>query len=389
MVPNWPVYFGSYVVPPGVRGIMLQLGIVGFPQSGKSTLLAGLIEGRQPTRLGKGGAAMHAAVVKVPDPRLDHLGALYPDRKRVYAEVEYVDFPYASLGQRDRSAEAAWIGSLRTVDALVAVVRAFDDQSDAPPPVADSLAGPLANVADLQLELVLADLPLVERRLGRLKADLGRATRDERRGLMQEQSLLLQLQTQFEAEVPLRTLDLDDESWRRLRGFRFLSAKSLLYVLNIGEQQLGERAGLEAEFARRVAGPGTAGLALCAQMELELAALAEPDRQPFMEDLGLSELAAGRVIRASYQVCGLSTFFTIGDDEVRAWSVPTGTLAPQAAGLVHTDMERGFIRAEAISFEALAAAGDMAAARRQGLLRQEGRTYGVNDGDVLHFLFSR
>ena len=362
---------------------MLRLGIIGFPQSGKSTLLEGLTEGRQPTRLGGGGAAMHAAVVKVPDRRLDHLGALYPDRKRVYAEVEYVDFPYASLGQRDRSAEAAWIGSLRTVDALVAVVRAFDDRS------VDRLAGPLAIVADLQLELVLADLPLVERRLERLKKDLGRATRDERRSLMQEQSTLLQLQTQFEAEVPLRTLGLDDDSWRRLRGFQFLSAKPLLFVLNIGEQQLGESADLNAEFAEHVAGPGTAGLALCAQMELELAALAEPDRQPFMEYLGLSELAAGRVIRASYQVCGLSTFFTIGDDEVRAWSVPTGTLAPQAAGLVHSDMERGFIRAEVISFEALAAAGDMAAARRQGLLRQEGRTYGVNDGDVLHFLFSR
>ena len=120
---------------------------------------------------------------------------------------------------------------------------------------------------------------------------------------------------------------------------------------------MGERAGIEAEFARRVAGPGTAGLALCAQMELELAALAEPDRQPFMEDLGLSELAAGRVIRASYQVCGLSTFFTVGDDEVRAWSVPTGTLAPQAAGLVHTDMERGFIRAEAVSFEGTGRSG--------------------------------
>ena len=362
---------------------MLRLGIVGFPQSGKSTLLEGLTEGRQPTRLGGGGAAMHAAVVKVPDRRLDQLGTFYPDRKRVYAEVEYVDFPYASLGQRDRSAEAAWIGSLRTVDALVAVVRVFDDRS------ADHLAGPLAIVADLQLELVLADLPLVERRLERLKADLGRATPDERRSLTQEQGTLLQLQTQFEAEVPLRTLGLDDDSWRRLRGFQFLSAKPLLFVLNIGEQQLGESADLNAEFAEHVAGPGTAGLALCAQMELELAALAEPDRQPFMEDLGLSELAAGRVIRASYQVCGLSTFFTIGDDEVRAWSVPTGTLAPQAAGLVHTDMERGFIRAEVIAFEALAAVGDMAAARRQGLLRQEGRAYGVNDGDVLHFLFSR
>ncbi len=362
---------------------MLQLGIVGFPQSGRTTLLAGLTGGRQPTRLGGGGAAMHAAIVKVPDPRLDHLGTLYPDRKRVYAEVEYVDFPYASLGQRDQSTEAAWIGSLRTVDALVAVVRAFDDRS------ADGLAGPLANVADLQLELVLADLPLVERRLARLKTDLGRATRDERRSLTQEQSLLRQLQTQLEAEVPLRALGLDEDSRRRLRGFQFLSAKPLLYVLNIGEQQLGENADLEAAFARRVAGPGTAGLALCAQMELELAALSEPDRQPFMDDLGLSELAAGRVIRTSYQVCGLSTFFTVGDDEVRAWSVPTGTLAPQAAGLVHTDMERGFIRAEVISFEALAAAGDMAAARRQGLLRQEGRTYGINDGDVLHFLFSR
>ena len=358
---------------------MLQLGIVGFPQSGKSTLLAALIGGRQPTRLGGGGAAMHAAIVKVPDRRLDHLGTLYPDRKRVYAEVEYVDFPYASLGQRDRSAEAAWIGSLRTVDALVAVVRVSDDGS----------TDPLAAVADLQLELVLADLPLVERRLARLRTDLGRASRQERRSLAQEQSVLLQLQTKLEAEVPLRTLDLDDESWRRLRGFRFLSAKPLLYVLNLGEDQLGEQADREAEFAGGVAGPGAAGLALCAQMELELAALAAPDRQPFMEDLGLTELAAGRVIRASYQVCGLRTFFTIGDDEVRAWSLPAGTLAPHAAGLVHSDMERGFIRAEVIAYETLAAAGDMAAARRRGLLRQEGRTYTINDGDVLHFLFSR
>ncbi|MAG35583.1 MAG: redox-regulated ATPase YchF [Dehalococcoidia bacterium] len=364
---------------------MLQLGIVGFPQSGKTTLLAGLTGGRQPALLGGRGPAMHAAVVKVPDHRLDHLGAMYPDRKRVHAEVEYVDFPYASLGQGDHSAEAVWIGSLRTVDALVAVVRTFDARH----PTDDSFADLMAEVEGIQLELVLADLPLVERRLERLETELGRTTPDERTVLAQEQSTLIPIQTQLEASVPLRALDLDDDIRRRLRGFQFLSAKPILLVVNIGEQQLGKSGAIETEFVRGVAGPGTAGLALCAQMEMELAALAEPDRRPFMEDFGISELAAGRVIRASYQVCGLRTFFTVGDEEVRAWSVPTGTLAPQAAGLVHTDMEKGFIRAEVVSFDTLFAEGDMAAARRQGLLRQEGRSYAVSDGDVVHFLFSR
>ena len=169
-------------------------------------------------------------------------------------------------------------------------------------------------------------------------------------------------------------------------GFGFSARKPLLYVLNIGEQQLGERAGLETEFARRVAGPGTAGLALCAQMELELAALAAPDRQPFMEDLGLSELAAGRVIPASYQVCGLSTFFTVGDDDECGLGacLPVRSRRKRLDSCIPTWSAALFER-RWFPLNALAAAGDMAAARRQGLLRQEGRTYGVNDGDVLHF----
>ena len=367
---------------------MLRLGITGLQLSGKSTVFAALTGGRQPAQLGGAGRgpAMHVAVVKVPDLRLEQLGRMNPGRKLVSAEVEYVDFPYASLGRRGRE-EAAWIGSLRTVDALVVVVRAFSSERV----LHEETSEPLADTESIELELIVNDLPIIEQRLQRLALDLGRARASERGPLSREQSMLVQVQMQLEANVPVRAMSLDVETERLLRGFQLLSAKPLLVVLNVGEEELSQVASLEQELASAIGEhAGASVLAICGQLEMELVQLADDsERQAFLDDLGITELAAHRAIRASYHLCGLRSFFTIGDDEIRAWTVPSGSLAPQAAGAVHTDMQKGFIRAETVSFEALAGAGDMAAARRQGFLRQEGRSYAVADGDVIHFLFSR
>jgi GTP-binding protein YchF len=363
----------------------MQLGIIGLPFSGKTTVFRALTGGQAPLAAGGGhGQETHVAVVKVPDTRVDRLAAMFRPRKVTHAEVTYVDFPGAGFGSRDKG-EAAWVGTLRTMDALLQVVRAFEDATVPH----DGPIDPVADAEKVQLELILADLGIVERRLQRLEADLKRTRAGERAPLEAEMEFFHRLQAALEAGTPIRDLELSDEQERAIRGYQFLSRKPVLLAINLGEDQLAQAPQIEARVAGAYPHRHTAVASLCAKLEMELAQLEPDDARSFMADLGITELAAGRVIRRSYELTGLISFFTAGDEEVRAWAVPRGTRAPQAAGVVHSDMEKGFIRAEVVAFDDLMAAGSMAEARKRGLLRQEGRNYVVQDGDVLHILFSR
>jgi GTP-binding protein YchF len=363
----------------------MQLGIVGLPQSGKTSVFNALTGDAAPASAGSGyGQETHVAVVKVPDERLGVLTAMFSPRKTTPAEVQYTDFPGIGFGSKDR-AEAAWVGQLRTVDALLHVVRAFGAENVPHEGPVD----PAGDAARVQLDMAVSDLAIVERRLQRLDADLRRTRTAERGPIEAEIALFQRFQRALEEGTPIRDLELSPEEARDIRGYQFLTGKPVLLVLNLGEDQLGSAEALEAELSDANSHRKTAVASLCAQLEMELAQLTPEDAETFMADLGITELAAGKLIRRSYDLTGLISFLTAGEDEVRAWPIPRGTRAPQAAGEIHTDLERGFIRAEVVAYDDLVAAGSMAEARRRGLLRQEGRTYVVLDGDVLNILFSR
>ena len=362
----------------------MQLGIVGLPQSGKTTVFNALTRGEAPVAAGSYGQETHVAVVKVPDARLDVLTEMFSPRKTTPAEVQYTDFPGAGFGSKDRS-EAAWVGQLRTVDALLLVVRAFPDESVPHEGPVD----PAADAAAVQLETIVSDLSIIERRLQRLESDLRRTRTGERAPLEAEAALLQRFQTELEAGTPLRDLELSEDEARSVRGYQFLSLKPLLIVLNLDENQLAAAPALQGAVAAANPHRKMAVASLCGKLEMELAQLEPDDAGVFMADMGIEELAAGRIIRESYDLTGLISFLTAGEDECRAWPVLRGTRAPGAAGAIHTDLEKGFIRAEVVAYADLVECGGLAEARKRGLLRQEGRNYVVQDGDVINILFSK
>jgi GTP-binding protein YchF len=363
----------------------MRLGIIGLPQSGKTTVFNALTGGAAPVASSGGyGQDTHVAVVKVPDERVDRLTEMFNPKKTTYSEVQYTDFPGAGFGSRDKG-EAAWVGALRTVDALVTVIRAFENASVPREEPVD----PIADAEKIHLELVLSDLALVERRIQRLEQDLKKTKSAERAPVEAEIELFQRFQSQLEAGIPLRDVDMSEDQERAIRGFQFLSLKPQLLVLNLGEGELPGASAAEEKLRAAQPHKQTAVASLAGQLEMEIAQLPPEDASAFMQDLGISELAAGKIIGRSYDLTGLISFLTSGEDEVRAWPIVRGTKAPQAAGTIHTDLEKGFIRAETVAYDDLIAAGSMAEARKRGQLRQEGRTYTVKDGDILNILFSR
>lgn len=366
----------------------MRLGIIGLPQSGKTTIFNALTGGEAPVATGSGyGQDTHVAVVKVPDIRLNRLTEMFSPRKTTPAEVEYTDFPGVGFGSRDTK-EAAWVGALRTVDALVQVVQAFENAAVP----REGAVDPVGDAERVHLELIISDLGVVERRLQRLDSDLKRTKISDRAPIEAEIDLFKRFQTQLEAGIPIRDIELTGDDERTIRGYQFLSGKPVLLVLNVGEGQLGDEAASaarEAQLAAVYPHRNTAVASLCGKLEMEIAQLAPDDAATFLVDLGIAEPAAGKIIRRSYDLTGLISFLTAGEDEVRAWPIPRGTKAPPAAGVIHSDLEKGFIRAEVVAYEDLIACGSLAEARKRGLLRQEGRNYTVVDGDVMNILFSR
>ena len=358
----------------------MKAGIIGLPSTGKSTLFS-LLTGA-PAPLPGGRPEPRVGIARVPDPRVDALAEMYRPRKKTPATVEYVDMPGVAKGE---GAALVDLPALRGVDALVHVVRAFP--SDVVPHPEGSI-DPLRDARMLELELILADLGTVERRLERLDANIKKANRAED---VSERALFLKLKEALESERPLRDLALEDDERRRVRGYALLSEKPLLLVVNMGEDQV-RQAGEALESTGLVAfaaeGPARAVCAVSAPIEAEMAQLSPEDAAAFREDLGLRVPGLERVIRTSYELLGLVSFLTAGEDECRAWTIRRGTRAQAAAGEVHSDIERGFIRAEVVAFDDLMRAGSLAACREAGTLRLEGKDYVVRDGDVINFRFN-
>jgi GTP-binding protein YchF len=358
---------------------MLRAGVIGFPSSGKTALFQLLTSAREAPRPG-GKQEANVGVSRVPDDRLDRLTALFKPKKHVPATVEFADMGGVPAG-KSGAAALLDVAAFRNADALLHVVRMFRDPSV---PHAAGSVDPARDVRTMEDEVILADLGVVERRLERLEKDLKKQANPE---LKKEQEILQVCRTALEAGKPLRDLALPPDDLRRLRGFQFLSSKPLLLVLNLDEADLphADRAVALAGIQEFLTGPNTRAVPICAKIELEIAQLDPADAAAFMADLGLKESGLDRVIRASYDLLGYISFFTVGEDENRAWSIPRGTNAQNAAGEIHSDIQRGFIRAEVCRYEDLLKRGSIAACRDHAELRLEGKEYIVLDGDVINF----
>jgi GTP-binding protein YchF len=347
----------------------MKIGLVGFPRSGKTTLFNLLTGASAATSRFEGGRAeLHTGIARVPDERVDRLSALFTPKKTTFATFEVVDLAGIAKGER----AGLDTREFRAADALLHVVRAFEAR----------------DIGDLEMELLLADLEVVERRLARLEVSI-RKRRTEAE--VAEQALLERLKRELEAERPLRAVGLTPEEARITRGFTFLSEKPILHCVNLHEKALadGERVVETFGLAEAAARPRTGVGWVSAVIEAEVAQLVGDERGAFLADLGLREPAINRVLRDCYALLGLISFFTVGEDEVRAWSIPRHTRAQDAAGTVHSDIARGFIRAEVTAYDDLVAArGSFAEIRAKGQLRLEGKDYLVEDGEVCHFRFN-
>jgi GTP-binding protein YchF len=359
---------------------MLRAALIGLGSTGKTTLFQLMTSARDAARSPHGKSETSIGISKVPDVRLDRLTAIYNPRKRVPATIEFTDL--AATGTISVAKTLVDVAAYKNADALVHVVRAFDD------PAVPHPAGSINPARDAQImedELMLADLGVAERRLERLDKDLKKTRSAD---LEREREVIVLCRATLEQSQPLRTLKLAGDDLKRLRGFQFLSAKPLLVVVNLDESApvtgAIDASGLKPFLSRAATG----AVAVCAKIELEIAQLDPADAAAFLADLGLTESGLDRVIRASYDLLGYISFFTVGEDECRAWSIPRGTPAQLAAGEIHTDIQRGFIRAEVVSYDALISRGSMAACRDHGEVRLEGKDYTVVDGDIINFRFA-
>ena len=360
----------------------MKSGIIGLPQVGKTSLFRMLTKANLSEHAYSNPREAHIGVAKVPDDRLDRLAAVYKPKKLTHATIEYVDV--GAVGQESLK-ETAYVGHLRQVDSLVHVLRTFED--DSIPHVGP--IDPLRDIKNVEFDLMVSDLGQIEKRLERLVKDLKKMRSPE---LERENELLVKAKAHLETEKPLREMEMTPEDKKRIRGFMFLSEKPMLYVLNVSEtHELGKA--LEAAVAKynltEVASrPNAGATAVCAKVEAELAEMSDADAAEFLSSYGLTESGLVRLIRNTYHLLGLISFLTIGEDECRAWTIPVNTRAVEAAGAIHSDLEKHFIRAETIRWDQLLEAGSEANARAKGQLRLEGKDYIVQDGDVMHIRHS-
>jgi len=363
----------------------INIGIIGLPQSGKTTVFNALTRGKAGATRPAEASAPHVGITKIPEPRLKSLADIFHPPKIVIAEINYTDIGAAARGGKDKGISGELLNRLSNVDELIVVIRAFADDSIPHPEGSIDIK---RDIAAMDLELIFSDLAIIERRLGRIESSLKGAKPAERQGFLHEQETLTKIKTHMEKDLPIRELSLSPAEQKTISNYQFLTAKPLLFVINIGEDQLSRSASLEAEISKSYPREDFRFIALCGKLESELGQLDESAATEFRSDFGIQEAALERAIRLSHDLLGLITFLTAGPNEVRAWSIPNGTTALQAAGKIHTDLARGFIRAEVTGHDDLVRCGGFAEARKQGLLRLEGKDYIIQDGDVITFLFN-
>ncbi len=364
----------------------METGIIGLPKGGKTTIFNALTHGKAETAAYATGAAPNIGMAKVMDKRLATLTQMFNPRRTVPAEIKYVDvaaFPHGF--SKGEGISGQLLTHLSRVDALLLVVRAFLDESI---PHVENSIDPVRDVTTFELELAFSDLAIQERRLERIVSSMKGARSPDKERLVAEQELLGRVKQALEKEVPVRQQTLTADELKVISNYQFLTAKPLLVVANIGEDQLPQSDQIESQLRSSCSGAGCDVVAICGKLEMELSRLPDEEAKEFRNSLGGGESALEKVIRRTYGLLGLISFFTVGADEVRAWTVNMDSPAVKAAGKIHSDIERGFIRAEVVSYDDLVKCGSLAESRKQGLLRLEGKTYQVKDGDVINFLFS-
>ncbi len=361
------------------------IGIIGLAKSGRTTIFNALSHGKADTGSYTPEVA-HIGLARIPDPRLETLSAMFQPKRVVPAEVRYLDLgaQVKSLA-KDTAISGKYLSQLSNADALIDVVRAFADERI---PHTEGSVDVGRDIAVMDLELAFSDLAQLLRRLEKIKISLQGASQTERQGLLHEQELLIKLKAELEKDIPIRELSLSAEQTRTIAAYQFLSAKPLLTVANISEDQLGEAKALEDKLNLRFSQAKHRISTICGKLEMELAELDDSTAETMRAEFGLTKPGLERAIKLSYELLGLISFFTTASDEVKAWSIKRGTNALKAAGKIHSDMERGFIRAEVVSFDDLSKCGSLAEARKHGLLKLEGKNYIVKDGDVITFLFN-
>lgn len=351
----------------------MKLGIIGLPQAGKTTIFNALTRGNRPTLTSGGRFEVNTAVVDVPDPRVDRLSALFRPRKTIYAKVTYADI--AGLEGSSSALSGPLLTELSQMDGFLHVARAFE--SEVVPHFAGSV-DPVRDLASLEGELLLNDMLVVERKLERLAEEQKKGAGRDKAMIAREKALFERVQAALAEETPLRALDYSAEDLKALSGFALLTLKPVLVVANLSDGQPD----LALDW------PHAAVVSLQGKLEMEIAQLSEEEAAMFLEEYGIAEPSLSRMIRLSYDLLGLQSFFTVGEDEVRAWTVRRGATAPEAAGVIHSDLQKGFIRADVIGCEELLALGGLAEARAVGKLRLEGKPYIVADGEVVHIRFN-
>jgi GTP-binding protein YchF len=358
----------------------MEIGIIGLPTSGKTTVFNALTGSSRPTSMASTGKLeLYSATVNVPDKRVDQLSNLYKPRKTTYTQVTFTDIAGLDkdLGKKGLSGE--WRNKIAPMDAFIHVIRAFDDGRI--PHILGSI-DPARDLANLDSEFLLADMIAAENRLARIADRLGKGAKaEERQHLQEDRALFNRILEILSQETPLRDVNLSDEERKNLSGYSLLSLKPVLVLLNVSEDSDQT---IDIDYEHNLSGI----MSLQAQLEMEISQLSKDEVPIFMEEFGIEKRAVDRVIQAAYQLVNLQSFFTVNEEEVRAWTLPVGASALDAAGTVHSDLARGFIRAEVIPFDALMAAGDMAAARKAGMVHLEGKTYIVKDGDIIQIRFS-
>lgn len=355
----------------------MQIGIIGLPNSGKTTIFNALTRSDTATAaFSSGQVEVHTAVVDVPDVRVDRLSAMFHPKKTTYAQVTYNDIAGFGKGAAKAGIAGPLLNAMAANDALLLVVRAFADENVPHP---DDTINPARDLSTMESELILNDMTIIDRRLERLNGQKNRGTPEERKQMAVEELLLQRLMAVLDEERPLRAVEVSETERKLLGGFGLLSLKPMLRVINAGDDAN------EADFADLL---GERTFLLRGRLEAEIAQMAPEDAAEFLTDFGIAEPGLSRAIRFCYDMLGLLSFFTVGEDEVRAWTVPVGATAPEAAGAIHSDLRKGFIRAETVSYDELIAAGSLAEVKKHGRFRLEGKEYVVQDGDVLNIRFN-